>query len=136
MHVGVTGTREGMDADQYQDLHAFLVDLTLEVKNLTLHHGDCVGVDEEVAQMCQDLGWRIICHPPASDYKRAYFPSDEVREKFEYLVRDRHIVDETEFLIVVPLTSKPQPKSGTWYTHNYAVKRKKPVEIFYPCIKD
>jgi hypothetical protein len=41
-------------------------------------------------------------------------------------------VDATEVLIVVPLQTEWQPKGGTWYTHDYAQKTGKPVEVFYP----
>jgi hypothetical protein len=78
------------------------------------------------------LGWRIVCHPPKSNEQQGFYGGDEVREPRGYLQRDRQIVDETELLIVVPLQDEWQKKGGTWYTHDYAVKKGKTVKIFYP----
>lgn len=129
MKVGVSGTREGANDKQLAAITAMINRIG---PGHELHHGDCKGVDEQVAKIARDAGWRIVCHPPESDYLRAFFPSDEVRVPAGYLKRDRAIVDETEFLIVVPLQDSWQPKGGTWYTHDYAVKTNKPLEIFYP----
>ena len=55
-----------------------------------------------------------------------------MHEPAGYLQRDRAIVDSTDVLLVVPLQMTWQPKGGTWYTHDYAVKRDKIVTMFYP----
>lgn len=128
MKVGVTGTREGANEFQLAEVRALLSRLN----GTELHHGDCKGVDEQVAAIAKELGYKIVCHPPESDYLRAYFPYDETREPLGYLKRDRNIVDETDVLIVVPLQNEWQPKGGTWYTHDYGKKKGKPVSIIYP----
>jgi hypothetical protein len=129
MKVGVTGTREGSNDTQLAAVIEFMESLG---PGHELHHGDCLGVDIEVATVAKSLGWKTVCHPPISDYLRAYHESDEFLEPKGYLQRDRQIVDTTEILIVVPLHNEWQPKGGTWYTHDYAVKKGKPVHIFYP----
>lgn len=128
MKVGVTGTREGATAQQLDELRVVLQGLN----GTEFHHGDCKGVDEQAAAIAKELGYKIVCHPPESDYLRAYFPADEMREPAGYLKRDRTIVDETDCLIVVPLHTEWQPKGGTWYTHDYAKKRDKPLTIIFP----
>lgn len=128
MKVGVTGTREGANAYQLAELYTVLS----ELKGAEFHHGDCTGVDEQAAAIAKELGYKIVCHPPESDRLRAYFPADEMREPAGYLKRDRAIVDSVDVLLVVPLQNEWQPKGGTWYTHDYAVKMGKPLSVIYP----
>ena len=129
MKVGVTGTREGATDHQLLSIIEFLKTINSVSE---LHHGDCKGVDEQVAAIARALGYKTVCHPPVSNYLRAYHPSDEFRPPLGYLQRDRNIVDETELLLVVPLHATRQAKSGTWYTHDYAVRTDKPVKLFLP----
>jgi hypothetical protein len=133
MKIGITGTREGANDCQLKKVAEYLMSLG---PGHELHHGDCRGVDIEIAAIARHLGWRIVCHPPKSNETQGFFGGDEVREPKGYLQRDRQIVDETELLIVVPLHDEWQPKGGTWYTHDYAVKKGKPVKIFYPNRKE
>lgn len=128
MKVGVTGTREGATEYQLNELRSVLA----ELKGTEFHHGDCKGVDEQAAAIAKELGYKIVCHPPESDYLRAFFPYDEAREPAGYLKRDRAIVDECDVLLVVPLHHEWQPKGGTWYTHDYARKTNKPYSVIWP----
>ena len=129
MKVGVTGTREGANDRQLMAVIEFIKSLGTGHE---LHHGDCTGVDVEVAAAAKYNGCRIVCHPPLSTETQGYFGGDEIREPKGYLQRDRNIVDETDMLIVVPLQDEWQPRGGTWYTHDYAIKKGKPVKVFYP----
>ena len=129
MKIGVTGTREGATEQQLLAVIKFMETLGSDHE---LHHGDCNGVDIQVAAVAKELGWRIVCHPPKSTEQQGYFGGDEMREPLGYLQRDRNIVDETEMLIVVPLQNEWQPKGGTWYTHDYAVKINKPFNVIWP----
>ena len=137
MKVGITGTRDGMNAYQRQLLQDYLEHLATESKlGAEFHHGDCNGVDVEAAAIAREHGFKIICHPPKTIEEQGHFGGDEVRNPKGYLERDRNIVDETDFLLVVPKQNKWQPKGGTWYTHDYAQKTRKPVIIFYPDPKE
>jgi hypothetical protein len=127
MKIGVTGTRTGMNETQKQAVTTFLQRHTGE-----LHHGDCVGVDAEVAAIAKELGYRVVCHPPVKDDLRAFFVSDENRNPLSYFARNRQIVDEVEVLLVVPFQDKWQSNGGTWYTHDYAIKKHKDVVVLYP----
>lgn len=130
MKIGVTGTREGASIDQIDQVTEFLQLHRAEGREL--HHGDCRGVDVEVAEIARALGYRIVCHPPLSNEQQGFFGGDEINKPAGYLQRDRAIVDATELLIVVPLQTTWQPKGGTWYTASYAKKKTKPYIIFYP----
>ena len=127
MKVGVTGTRSGMTEKQFREVNLFLI--TYDGKEL--HHGDCVGVDVEVAMMAGDLGYRVVSHPPIQKELQAFHASDEVREPLSYFARNRKIVDECDVLLVLPYQKEHQNHGGTWYTHDYAVKKGKPVVVFY-----
>ena len=128
MKIGITGTREGADAYQLAELRKVLS----ELNGTEFHHGDCLGVDVEAAAIARELGYRIVCHPPKSTETQGHFGGDEVKEPLGYLHRDRNIVDATDVLLVVPLQNEWQPKGGTWYTHDYAIRKGKPVSVIYP----
>ena len=127
--IGVTGTRSGMSADQRESVSQFFDSLSEPVE---LHHGDCIGVDVEVAILAKEHGFRVVCHPPAKSILRAYHESDEIRAPLTYFFRNRNITDETDTLIVVPFQSEWQSSGGTWYTYDYAKKKGKPVVVFFP----
>lgn len=130
MKVGITGTREGANESQLQRVRELLNDFFQAESEF--HHGDCSGVDVQVAQIAKEIGYTIVCHPPVKDETRGFFGGDIMHDPKGYLERDRNIVDSTEVLLVVPLQNEWQPKGGTWYTHDYAVRKKKPVALIYP----
>lgn len=119
--VGITGTRDGMSAYQWQQVIAFL---SRDTCRRELHHGDCVGVDAEIAILARDLGWYIVCHPHIDEKLRAFTPYDETRIPKTHFARNRNIVDETMMMLVVPKQMGHQTFGGTWYTHDYAKKEK------------
>ena len=128
MKIGITGTREGATEWQLKELRKVLAELA----GTEFHHGDCEGVDAQAAAIAKELGYRIVCHPPKSDFLRAFFPSDEIRVPAGYLQRDRAIVDGCEVLLVCPKQMEWQSKGGTWYTHDYAKKTGKPFNVIWP----
>jgi hypothetical protein len=82
--------------------------------------------------MAKELGYKIIGHPgPSLDGLRAFVECDESREPASHFKRNRTIVDSCDQLMVVPLQDEWQPKGGTWYTNDYAVKRNKPLTVFW-----
>ena len=125
--IGITGTRDGMNETQFELIHEYLD----RDEKFEIHHGDCNGVDAEVACLAKELGHYIVSHPPTSSSLRAYTDYDEIREPLGYLERNRKIVESTDFLIVVPNVNEWQPRGGTWYTHDYAVKKNKIVDVLY-----
>ena len=132
MKVGITGTRNGMTEHQFNHVNEFLKVLIELEPGAELHHGDCVGVDAEVATLAQELGYRIVCHPPEKLDLRAYVEYNETRSALSYFARNRNIVNECDVLLVVPREMEPQSFGGTWYTHDYARKVKKLTTVIYP----
>jgi hypothetical protein len=121
-HVGVTGSRYGMNDRQMDAMHKILYKVSqLSEERPWLHHGDCLGADYETAVWAAHLGYLTVSVPPLNDSYRGFHESDEILEPDEYLTRDRAIVDAVDLLIGFPATDKEKPGSGTWYTINYAL---------------
>lgn len=130
MKIGITGTRSGMT--ELQRTCAMSLLQRLFVNNSQFHHGDCIGVDVQAAEIAAGIGFYTVCHPPIKTDLRGNHKSNEFREPLSYFARNRNIVDETDFLIVVPFQMSHQTSGGTWYTHDYAIKKNKPIEIIWP----
>lgn len=133
MHIGFTGTRDGMTIDQRLQLNILLTGLAKQDK-VTLHVGDCVGADETCAKLfhAKSLG-PIIGHIPIKDDKRAFFPHyDEMMEPKNYMARNLTIVLASTILLATPKESVEQLRSGTWATIRKARKLQKIVVIIYP----
>ena len=129
MHIGVTGTRNGMNAKQREQVLRYFDGLQ---HTHTLHHGDCVGVDVQVAEIAKSFGWRVIAHPPENPVLRAWHMSDEIRQTKPYLVRNHDIVDESTHLWVVPKEMEEVLRSGVWSTHRYAGRKNRVRAIIWP----
>jgi hypothetical protein len=131
MRLGFTGTRAGMTAEQRAAfiwwLHQWMPD--------EFHHGDCVGSDDESATIVhvEIPKCKIVCHPPIDTKLRAYNTfHQEIREPKTHFARNRDIVDETDKTVGTPREIKWQPRGGTWYTLDYAIKCAKPPAILWP----
>lgn len=116
--IGITGSRRGLTEDQREELWSRLHAL-YSIGARTLHHGDCVGVDEETSAIAEVLGYQLVSHPPENEKLRAYVESQSIWTPKGYLERDQDIVDCSDFLIGCP-DGPPRKGSGTWYTLNYA----------------
>jgi len=139
--VGFTGTREGMTSEQCSAFYQVISELPeFEIE---FHHGDCIGADDNAADIFDD--WRhepgegelrIVCHPPIDATHRAWNKrADETRKPKTHFARNRDIVDESEMLIACPQYMGPitkDTKGGTAYTVNYARKQKKRIVIIRP----
>lgn len=130
--VGVTGTRHGMTDAQRKNVFDWL---STRFGMVELHHGDCIGVDVQVACIAENIyntPRKIVCHPPVDSKHRAFHESDEIKEEFTHFARNRNIVNSVDILLVVPFQNEWHSKGGTWYTHDYAKKQHKKIIIFYP----
>lgn len=138
MKIGVTGTRHGPTKHQLSQIMEIMNDIQDHALErgwiqIEFHHGDCKGVDAIAAALALHVGWKIVSHPPVKDEMRAFTEfNHEARDPKGYLERDRNIVDEVDFLMVVPYESEWQPKGGTWYTHDYAKKTGTPYKVLWP----
>ena len=132
-HVGITGTREGMTPLQKKSLFDFFALGTM----MKLHHGCCVGVDEEAHWLAYGFDIPCVGHRPiVTTYEMPVCDGEggfeELRKPKGYLARNRDIVDETEYLIVVPKEFDEQKRGGTWYTYRYARSVHKDVVLIWP----
>ncbi len=138
--VVFTGSRLGMAEEQRKAVARLLV----ELKPVTVHHGDCVGSDSEFATICAALEPRpwVVAHPGdwgiegKVNHLRAFNPhSDEVRAAKEFLSRNRVMVGMLrragDVLIAAPETMKLKSYGGTSYTIRYAIQGTKRVLIVW-----
>lgn len=131
MIIGVTGSRHGFNSDEQKA--SFIRDLA---KASVIIHGACVGVDELMHHYAFEHKLPIEVHPPINDNFRAMnLPAGLNVAWFapkDYLARNREIVERCELLLAAPEFHEIQkPRSGTWYTINYAKKIGKPVQIYW-----
>jgi hypothetical protein len=133
MIIGFTGTQEGMSAVQLQTLQTLILRNAITIAS-ELHHGDCVGADAQAHYIAQNLNMSIVVHPPTNDRKRAHCSGEktEVLRPFPYLMRNKHIVNASEWLIAAPKEFDEQLRSGTWSTIRYAVNKGRDVSIILP----
>ena len=125
MKVGFTGTQVGMSDSQKEKLEVLLKGL-----NITeFHHGDCIGADAEAHEIANDLGLRIVIHPPTNSSKRAYCIPNVLLDRKPYIERNHDIVDSCDLLVATPKSANEELRSGTWATIRYARKVNREVRI-------
>ena len=133
IEIGITATRRGATDAQ-------IATLTRMLRNLypvALHHGDCVGGDEDAHNVAVSLKIRTVAHPPDITKLRAWCLADRTKTPAPYLKRNEDIVHSTNALFAMPRQDKePDAKkargSGTWYTVRFARKIGRPVTIIWP----
>lgn len=124
--VGVSGTQRGCTPSQLQRLRWFLAEEKPEV----LHHGDCIGVDDQAHGIAISLEIRrIVIWPPANPAKRCFHGVKEnhenkthlvVRSERPYLKRNKLLVAAVHALVALPGEMYEKVRSGTWATVRYA----------------
>jgi hypothetical protein len=132
MKIGFTGTKTGMTDAQRETVRKYLVYFRRKNWDDQFHHGDCVGADEQAAEIAHELGYWVGGHPPGNEKYRAHFQSDHNFPAKDYLPRDHDIVDATDLLLAAPKTAHEIQRSGTWATVRYARKRGKQILIILP----
>lgn len=130
--IGITGTRSGGTVAQLESLVAVLIAHDPEQGIEELHHGDCVGVDLQAATMARDMEIHTVCHPPVDESLRAHHKSDTILPQQNHFARNRSIVDACDKLIVIPFQDEWSARGGTWYTHDYALKKGTSITIIWP----
>lgn len=122
IRIGFTGTRKpGMSLRQ-RKMFVDLIHAFTGVDTVEFHHGDAIGADTEADKIARSFGCKIVIHPPLDPKYQAFCarPEDVVMAPDEYMSRNHHIVDQTEFIIATPRTSKEELRSGTWACIRYA----------------
>lgn len=126
LSVGITATHYGATSMQLEELRKILSKFKI------MHHGDCIGGDEDAHNIAAELGMHIVIHPPINPAFRANCQGNEIRDKRDYIARNHDIVDETEELIAMPATNTEELRSGTWATIRYARRIGRKVTIIWP----
>lgn len=132
-HLGITGTRNGLRQIQVDRLETIL--RLYRAKGFDyLHHGDCVGVDNEAYDIWKVLlGGLTHCHPPDDWTYRARTPhNDIVSEEKPFLERNRDIVNSSSVLVACPKEMQEITRSGTWATIRYASASGTECVIIFP----
>lgn len=127
-HVGFSGTQNGMTRHQIIAVTEILSHSAL----LNAHHGDCIGADADFHFLARGRGLYMIGHPPHNFNKRAFCEFDFEHRPGEYLARNKHIVDASEFMIFTPGGFEEELRSGTWSTVRYTRKKLKMGHIVFP----
>lgn len=131
-HIGFTGTQAGATTAQQQSL----IRLLMELRVTDLHHGDCVGADDQADQIARELDIRRHIHPPTNNTRRAHCMVreglDVIYPSLPYLERNRAIVGASEAMIATPKETAEALRSGTWATVRYSRKQGKPLFIVWP----
>lgn len=132
MDVGVTATRDGCTKAQLIRIAGLFTKVTTDRRGLWLHHGDCIGGDDELATMAYMMGYENVGHPPINGKKRAFNSyTFKWRAPKDYFPRNFDIVDESAVLFAAPKAFEPEARSGTWGTIKYA-SGKKMIYVVYP----
>jgi hypothetical protein len=135
--VGFTGTSKGASKEQLVELEARLIKLKEEGFD-ELHHGLCIGADEQCAIIAKKLGFRVVAHPGLPKdptnmmYRSDFTGNDEMREAKPFIARDQEIVNEVERMLATPLTRAEVLRSGTWTTVRYARKIGRLIDLILP----
>jgi hypothetical protein len=134
-HVGVTATQRGLTPYQKAELRRRVAALAARGP-VTLHHGDCIGGDEEADSIARELGCRTVSHPPENPKKRAFCSCDEILPEQPYRRRNVDIVAAVSQMFACPKTAdehdRTETYSGTWMTVRIARSRGVPVDVIPP----
>jgi hypothetical protein len=128
MIVGFTGTQKRMTSEQYFAVY----DLMRELKPEEVHHGDCIGADDEFHSIACRLDIPVVVHPPSNPKKRAFNSGAAIWPEKPYLERNKDIVMSSDILVAAPETDTETLRSGTWATVRAARKLKMKVYIVSP----
>jgi hypothetical protein len=133
LHIGFTGSREGMSDRQYEILLEWLRHYKRTDGEVVLHHGDCIGADAQAHQAALLCDVRVVIHPCTLTSQRAFCKGySHAYEPLPPLERNSRIVQAADIVIATPKESTEQLRSGTWATIRRARKAHKPVEIISP----
>ena len=131
MKIGFTGTRRGLTPAQKDALSDTLINIAADTAEV--HHGMCVGADDEFHNMVRELdpGIRIVGHPPDDTKFFAPAECDVMWSPKPYLERNKNIVYKCDVLIACPNGPEKQ-RSGVWATVRSGRSSRKPIVIIWP----
>ncbi len=123
--VGFTGTRHGMSDEQIKEFKKLITSKKTE----EFHHGMCVGSDKQAHDIVEKK-ITTVGHPPVYKKFVADCSCDVLKKPYDYLARNKNIVDSTDILIATP-DCKEKVRSGTWSTVRYARIQGKKIYVIH-----
>jgi hypothetical protein len=125
--TGFTGTRRGLTKQQKEAVTWYLLEAC------QLHHGDCVGADEQAQSLARNLEVACYAHPGLMERWRAHTEGNYLTyDPKPELQRDRDIARVCDRLLACPAGYEEETRSGTWATARYGHAFGKPVLVIYP----
>jgi hypothetical protein len=144
-HVGITGTRNALKTPQRHSLEVTLAWLAFgDEDEVHLHHGVCVGADEEAHKLARaGGGWIIHGHPGHSSRDRSTgWRAESIMADLDvtypskpYYARNYDINKASSILVAAPLYPEADPRSarsGTWQTVRDARARGRRIVLVWP----
>lgn len=131
--LGITGTREGMNEKQFDEVARYMKKVF--VPGAEFHHGDCIGVDVEAADIAKRLGYIVHAHPSYLKTRGYYEHNDVIYKERHPLKRNMTIVNSVLQMISVPRLDKEELRSGTWHATRYARKKDKVFMLAWPTLE-
>lgn len=132
IRLGVTGTRYRLTTQQAIAARNW-IDKLVKIELVTeLHHGACVGADEEILIIAKSYNLRTIAHPSNFIYTTTKISSDETLAPKDALERNRDIVDACNLLLALPQARQEKRLSGTWATIRYAERVGRQIRYIWP----
>lgn len=131
-HLTFTGTQNGMTLEQFIAVAENLAALGPE----TVHHGGCIGADEQLHWLIVNFFPAIQVHVHKGDNPKkqavlAYRPTDLVTSAKPNLTRNRDMVEVSGWVLGAP-AGEERLRSGTWATLRYADDLLRQQVIVYP----
>lgn len=132
--LGFSGTSQGMKKKQAVAVFGLFYEFGLH----ELHHGDCVGADEEAHNLARSMNGHVnvVGHPPANPRKRAFCSVDVLLEPKPYLDRNTDIAGAgRDGLVAAPHNFVEVIRgegAGTWSTVRRARKFGRRIWLVFP----
>jgi len=128
LKIGFTGTREGMSYEQKRTLASLLSYYRAHNNAEEFHHGNCIGADEQAAQIADNIHYITVAHPSTLIEYTGNFKSDRTLPRKPPLKRNEVIVRGVDIMIATPkefVEPEPARGQGTWSCVRFSRDRKK-----------
>jgi hypothetical protein len=147
LNIGITGSRKPLPTIQIKSLYFVMMklcldELAMDGGSVAIHHGCCVGADEEAHNLAETMaGVSIHGHPGMDEWgkSRLTLPTgkydyDILHSRELYKTRNWNIVNVSDVLIACPAypeNDKGSRRSGTWQTVRMARRASKTVKYVW-----
>lgn len=128
--IGFTGTQHGMTTNQRESVEALMTAFARaieiggqDVETIPVHHGLCVGADEQLNEIAFRLRFRTVGHE-ASDVPGRKVARVEVDDRADPrpAMERNTLIASMPIVVAAPFTYMEVRRSGTWATVRRARK--------------